>query len=129
MADTLNKLIHEVNGLIDEITKMASNPDTTAEGLTGRMNNLEAKIAEMREYPDAEWQQARNDILGLSANLDSMQTALTREYEKSRDELSQLSNRSKAQKLYAAYDQPENQQDPNAENETIAPAAVEEDKK
>lgn len=106
MALNLLDLINNMNTLIDEVRKAATDPETTAEDLSGRMAQLEKKLAEMRDFADAEWQQARNDILGLSANLDAMQQTLTAEYEKSRNDLTQLSTRAKAQKLYAAYDQP-----------------------
>lgn len=115
MAHSLLTLVSEINGIIDEVTKIADNPEATADQINARMMLLEAKMAEMREFPDADWQQARNDILGLSANLDGMQAALTKEYEKSRDELSQLSNRAKAEKLYAAYEQPKAETEPQDE--------------
>jgi len=106
MALHLLDLVKDINTLIDEVHKAATNPETTAEDISGRMAQLEKKMAEMRTFPDAEWQQARDNILGLSANLNTMQQALTAEYEKSRNDLTELSTRAKAQKLYAAYDQP-----------------------
>lgn len=107
MALNLLDLIKDINALVDDMRKIATNPETTAETISERMAQLETKMAEMRNFPDAEWQNARNDVLGLSANLNTMQQTLTAEYEKSRAELTQLSDRAKAQKLYATYEQPQ----------------------
>ena len=117
MAESLLQLITEINHAIDDVQKLANNPESTGEDLSKKMATLEEKMDQMRTFPDDDWQQARNDILGLSANLDRMKATLTAEHEKSKKELSQISDRAKAQKSYAAYNQLE-QTAPDATEET-----------
>lgn len=114
---TLPDLIKTTNSLVDEIRKLAANHEAEPGLLTQKMTQLEQAIADMRTFPDAEWQQARNDILGLTANFDTMQQTLNAEYDKARNELTQLSSRTNAQKMYAAYNQPETQAEPKPEKE------------
>ncbi len=104
MSKTITTIIKEINSLIDEIKQLSINADSDPNKLTVKMADLASKIDEMRTFPDGEWQKVRNDLLGLSANFDTMQQTLNTEYDKAKQELTQLRQRTQAQKSYAAYD-------------------------